>query len=103
MAVVMNAAIAITRSTYMWRMQNEPLLNKLVYFLRANPKGISGKTCEQDMVSGELSKETLDSYGTLLSELYLPLFKEQGNWGKSDTEHTNQFLQVTMPTLWQRT
>lgn len=47
------------------------------------------------MVSGELSKETLDSYGTLLAELYLPLFKEQGNWGKSDTEHTNQFLQAS--------
>ena len=83
--------------------QSEPLLNKLVYFLRANPKGVNDKTCEQDMVSGELSKETLDSYGTLLSELYLPLFKEQGNWGKSDTEHTNQFLQVTMLTLLQHT
>lgn len=74
--------------------QREPLLNKLVYFLRSNPKGVSDKTCEQDIVAGELSKETLDNYGTLLSALYLPVFQEQGNWGKSDTEHTHQFLQV---------
>lgn len=76
-------------------LQREPLLNKLVYFLRSNPKGVSDKTYEQDIVAGELSKETLDNYGTLLSELYLPVFKEQGNWGKSDTEHTHQFLQVS--------
>lgn len=75
-------------------LQREPLLNKLVYFLRSNPKGVSDKTCEQDIVAGELSKETLDNYGTLLSALYLPVFQEQGNWGKSDTEHTHQFLQV---------
>jgi len=76
--------------------QREPLLNKLVYFLRSNPKGVSDKTCEQDIVAGELSKETLDNYGTLLSELYLPVFREQGNWGKSDNEHTHQFLQVSL-------
>lgn len=75
-------------------LQREPLLNKLVYFLRSNPKGVSDKTCEQDIVAGELSKESLDNYGTLLSALYLPVFQEQGNWGKSDTEHTHQFLQV---------
>lgn len=77
-------------------LQREPLLNKLVYFLRSNPKGVSDKTCEQDIVAGELSKETLDNYGTLLSELYLPVFREQGNWGKSDNEHTHQFLQVRL-------
>lgn len=75
--------------------QREPLLNKLVYFLRSNPKGVSDKACEQDIVAGELSRESLDNYGTLLSELYIPVFKEQGNWGKSDTEHTHQFLQVS--------
>lgn len=64
--------------------------------MRSNPKGVSDKTCEQDMLAGELSKEALDNYGTLLSALYLPVFHEQGNWGKSDTEHTHQFLQVSM-------
>ena len=62
--------------------------------MRANAKGISEKTCEQDITAGIVSKETLDSYKVLLSELYLPIFQEQSSWGKSSEEHTRAFLQV---------
>ena len=76
-------------------LQREPVLNKVVYFVRANAKGISEKTCEQDITAGIVSKETLDSYKVLLSELYLPIFLEQSSWGKSSEEHTRAFLQVS--------
>lgn len=72
----------------------EKVSNKVVYFQRTNPKGVTEKTVEQDLLLGELGDQALDSYRALLTELFLPLLKEQGNWGKSSAENTQEFLQV---------
>ena len=74
--------------------QTEKVANKVVYFQRTNPKGVTEKTVEQDLILGELGDQALDSYRALLTELFLPLLKEQGNWGKSSGENTQEFLQV---------
>lgn len=47
-------------------MQREPVLNKVVYFVRSNPKGVTDKTCEQDIAVGEITAEALDSYRYVL-------------------------------------
>lgn len=74
--------------------------NKVVYFQRINAKGVTEKTVEQDLLLGELGDQALDSYRALLTELFLPLLKEQGNWGKSSAENTQEFLQVGPLVLW---
>lgn len=74
--------------------QKEPIQNKAVFFLRVNPKGVSEKSADVDMVVGEIGAKPLDAYRSLLAEMYLPLLAEQSNWGHSQPEETAHFLQV---------
>ena len=61
---------------------NEPVVSKLVYFVRVNPKGVSEKTVEQDVISGEISGTALQNFRAIISELYLPIIQESQQWGK---------------------
>lgn len=61
---------------------NEPVVSKLVYFVRVNPKGVFEKTIEQDVISGEISGTALQNFRAIISELYLPIIQESQQWGK---------------------
>lgn len=74
--------------------QAEPLVNNLVYFLRANPKGITEKTYEADMVVGQISAKALEGYRALLGEVFVPVLTAQETWGKATSKHATELLQV---------
>ncbi len=74
--------------------QKEPLLNKAVFFLRANAKGVSEKNADGDMVVGEIGAKPLEMYRSLLADLYLPVLSEQSGWGQCSKEQAQEFLQV---------
>ena len=75
----------------MCRAQSERIHGKAVYITRQNPKGIAEKTMEADMSSGELSGSALENFKALVSDLYVPIFQEQQQWGKVPTESTQEF------------
>ena len=93
-------ALQLPEPTFGPVLKVEKVSNKVVYFQRINAKGVTEKTVEQDLLLGELGDQALDSYRALLTELFLPLLKEQGNWGKSSAENTQEFLQVCPLVLW---
>ena len=70
----------------------ERLTGKCVYFVRTGLKGVSERTLEQDMMMGMVSGAALESYTSLVSELYLPILKEQSSWGKNTEENTSEFM-----------
>lgn len=72
--------------------QAERLSSKCLYFVRVNPKGIAEKTLEADMAVGEMQGSLLDTFKSLLSDLFLPLLHEQSTWGKMPPQHTRDFL-----------
>lgn len=76
-------------------MQTESVNGKLVYFVRQNPKGINEKTVDTDVLVGEVSGPALDNFRVLISELYLPIVKEQQQWGKAPQENTREFISGT--------
>ena len=88
-----------------------PLRGKAVYFIRITSKTVTDKTVEQarvradapdlhshppsaqDVAVGELQGSALDSFRTLVSDLYLPLLREQeGGWGKATEELSGEFM-----------
>ena len=71
------------------------ITGKAVYFIRQNPKGVSEKTIDADVTVGEVLAGALESYKALVTDLFLPILKEQGNWGKSSEENTQEFLTGT--------
>ena len=71
------------------------ITGKAVYFIRQNPKGVSEKTIDADVTVGEVLTGALESYKALVTDLFLPILKEQGNWGKSTEENTQDFLTGT--------
>ena len=68
------------------------LQNKAVYFIRNSAKGVAEKSVEQDMSCGEIQGGMLESLRTVLTDVFLPIFKEQQNWGKSAESETVEFL-----------
>jgi hypothetical protein len=49
----------------------------------------------QDIAAGELVGSALDSFRTLMSDLYVPLLREQDStWGVAPEETGPDFLQV---------
>ena len=74
--------------------QKEQLANKLVYFVRTNAKGVSEKAPEVDMAAGEINPDSLQSYRTLLTELYMPLLSAQDALGKASNQQSAELLQV---------
>lgn len=69
--------------------------SKLVYFVRLNPKGVSEKTIESDLLAGEVSGSALDNFRAMVAELYLPIVQEQSSWGKAPKENTKEFVAGT--------
>ena len=74
--------------------QKEQLANKLVYFVRTNAKGVSEKAPEVDMAAGEIHPDSLQSYRTLLTELYMPLLSAQDALGKATNQQSAELLQA---------
>ncbi len=49
----------------------------------------------QDLAAGELMGSALDSFRTLMSDLYLPILREQDQgWGVAPEEAAGDFLQA---------
>jgi dynein heavy chain len=64
-----------------------------VYFVRTNPRGVSDKSVEQDVMAGEVRGSVLDSFRALVTNLYVPILQSQTNWGKNTEENTTEFVQ----------
>ena len=62
--------------------------------MRTNAKGVGEKAPEADMAAGEINPDSLQSYRTLLTELYMPLLSAQEALGKATTAQTSELLQV---------
>ena len=65
-----------------------------MYFVRTNTKGVGEKAPEADMAAGEINPDSLQSYRTLLTELYMPLLTAQDALGKATKAQTSELLQV---------
>lgn len=58
--------------------QGDRLNGKCVYFARVNPRGVSEKTLESDLVAGDISgPDALDAVRALVADVYLPLLQVQ--------------------------
>ena len=71
----------------------DALTNKAVYFVRTSPKGVFEKSVEQDVAVGEIAEGSLETFRTLLTEVFIPILKQQHSWGKSSEEETKEFIQ----------
>ncbi len=71
--------------------QNERLTGKGVFFSRLNPKGVSEKTVESDLSTGEVWGSPLDTFRALIADLYVPIINEQTTWGKVTSDHVDEF------------
>lgn len=63
-----------------------------MYFVRLNPKGITEKTLESDVATGEVTGAALENFRALVADLYIPIVQEQQQWGKVPTEHLAEFV-----------
>ena len=70
----------------------DSLQNKAVYFIRNSAKGVLEKSVEQDVSCGEIQGGMLETLRTVLTDVFLPILKEQQNWGKSAESETTEFL-----------
>eukprot|EP00217_Crustomastix_stigmatica_P013603 CAMPEP_0183798542 /NCGR_PEP_ID=MMETSP0803_2-20130417/19119_1 /TAXON_ID=195967 /ORGANISM="Crustomastix stigmata, Strain CCMP3273" /LENGTH=4519 /DNA_ID=CAMNT_0026043227 /DNA_START=42 /DNA_END=13598 /DNA_ORIENTATION=- len=74
------------------------LKGKAVYFIRSGakddrPKPVGEKTVEQDIAVGEINgSSALDTFRSLVSDLFLPILSEQEKWGKNTEENTQDFM-----------
>ena len=64
-----------------------------MYFIRTNPKGVQEKGFEQDIMAGEIRGSALDSFRALVANLFVPVLKNQTQWGKAQEENTHEFVQ----------
>lgn len=67
--------------------------NKVVFFVRITTKGVSDKTMDTDVAFGEVLPNALESFRSLLGEIFVPMLREQAAWGKNSSEDTQDFLQ----------
>lgn len=77
-------------------MQNDKLRGRAAYFVRISQKAVTDKTVEQDIAAGQIGGTALDAFRTLLTDLFVPVLKEQGNWGKSAEEYVSEFMQASL-------
>ena len=65
-----------------------------MFALRTSSKGVGMRTYEQDVSCGVLESggSAMDAYRALVTELYLPVLREQSSWGKNSEESTAEFL-----------
>ena len=65
----------------------------ILYFLRHNTKrDVDLSHMEKDVFCGELKGNPLESFHTLLSDIFMPLFKEQKEWGHCSTDNQKVFV-----------
>jgi hypothetical protein len=55
--------------------EHSHVANKVIYFVRANPKGVSDKNIEADLTYNVLAGNALSKFRTLIEELYLPVLQ----------------------------
>ena len=65
----------------------------VLYFLRQHATSVVDPThMERDVFCGEIKGSALQTFGTMLGEIYIPLLKAQKNWGECSTENQTQFI-----------
>lgn len=72
--------------------QSRRVTRKASFFVRTNPKGVSEKTVEQDISFGEVLPGALENFKALVADLFVPIVREQADWGKSGEDSTQEFL-----------
>lgn len=72
--------------------QEDALSGKCVYFVRINPKGVSEKTVEADIVCGEIAGNALELFKAIVADMYVPILEDQTAWGKQSKDNTKEFL-----------
>ena len=65
----------------------------ILYFLRhTTDKEVDAHHIERDVYCGELKGNTIDNLSSVISEIYLPLFRTQKSWGQCTTDNQGQFI-----------
>ena len=72
--------------------QSRRVTRKAAFFVRTNPKGVQEKTVEQDVSFGEVLPGALENFKALVADLFVPIVREQADWGKSGEDSTQEFL-----------
>ena len=86
--------------TCVWLSMVEPVLQadklrgRAVYFVRITTKAVTDKTVEQDIAAGQIGGTALDSFRALMTDMFVPVLKEQNNWGKTSEEYVAEFMQA---------
>ncbi|EEH55878.1 flagellar outer dynein arm heavy chain gamma [Micromonas pusilla CCMP1545] len=72
----------------------DSLREHALYFIRVNPKGVTEKTVEQDVMAGEVRGGALASFRALVSNLFVPVLAKQhlSVWGKNTEEGAQEFV-----------
>jgi len=71
--------------------RDELLTGKCCFFTRVNTKGIDLKTFETDCAYGEIIGNPLNSFETLINEMFKPTLEHQENWGKCKDESVKEY------------
>ena len=65
----------------------------LLYFLRHNVDAeVDAAHIEKDVYCGELKGNVIESLGSLLSEIYIPIIHAQNDWGHCSMESQSTFM-----------
>eukprot|EP00951_Prasinocladus_malaysianus_P001137 scaffold7935_cov43-Prasinocladus_malaysianus.AAC.1 len=70
--------------------EKDKIREKAVYFYRNNPKGVGEKTVSDDLMFGEILPDSLDTFRTVVANVFMPCLRNQESWGKC--EDTKEFL-----------
>ena len=62
--------------------------------MRITNKAVTDKTVEQDIAAGQIGGTALDSFRVLMNDMFVPVLKEQNNWGKTSDEYVSEFMQA---------
>ena len=65
----------------------------ILYFLRHHVNTeVDATRMEKDVFCGELKGNTVDTLSSLLTEIYIPIFKAQRDWGHATQENQQVFM-----------
>ena len=65
----------------------------ILYFLRHTTEtDVDRSHMERDIFCGELKGNPLETFHHVLSDIYLPLFREQQEWGQCSADAQNSFI-----------
>ena len=65
----------------------------ILYFLRHSTETeVDSKHMERDIFCGELKGNPLETFHYVLSDIYLPLFREQKEWGQCSSDNQGSFI-----------